>query len=517
MLGQVIEPTAVSFALIFLFVKLASYLHQAFQKDHGGSLKGFSHASAAISPPNLRSQIPYIGHIIGYMRQGNDYFSNLCLRLSNKRPIFTLNMAGIQLVMVQPELRRHLPKTKHLQLNHLVATMFRRSLSFGDHSCSLLKEEFDLSRGFGADISRIFRGEFIPNLNLRKYIDRLDSHFETSIDTLQEQGSGTLRVEEWVFSTFVGALGKALWDDHAGEGPFADAAFLADMRIMLLNIRQLNSPLSFLLNPRAVSARKSIRKALQDDASQTSHLEDSFLGRLRAACAAHGAREEDWTDYQLLLIAGAGPNVTAASTWMIHHLLACPEWLALVREEVDSFVGTEESHIDLADVPSKCPRLLATWHEVLRYHGGMAICRYVQEDTTLGEDWRLQKGSYLMTPLRPHHVDPQVWGPTAVAFDPSRFLKADGGVDESQRKKMRMFGLFGSLCPGRFLAVNTAMAFVIRFISSVELHTLDGCQHSVPTESVESVAGLPTPAWDMEVGWTKREEIARSVRFCFKK
>ncbi|CRK10497.1 hypothetical protein BN1723_007143, partial [Verticillium longisporum] len=517
MLGQVIEPTAVIFALIFLFVQLASYLHQAFQKDDGGSLKGFSHASAAISPPNLRSQIPYIGHIIGYMRQGNDYFSNLCLRSSSKWPIFTTNMAGIQLVMVQPELRRHLPKTKHLQLNHLVATMFRRSLSFGDHSCSLLKEEFDLSHGFGANISRIFREELIPNLNLRKYIERLDAYFETSIDTLQEEGSGTLRVEEWVFSTFMGALGKALWDDHASEGPFADPAFLADMRIMLLNIRQLNSPFSFLFNPRAVSARKSVRKALQDAASRTSYPEDSFLGRLRAACAAHGAREEDWTDYQLLLIAGAGPNVTAASTWMIHHLLACPDWLALVREEVVSFVGTEEGHIDLADVPSKCPRLLATWHEVLRYHGGMAIGRYIQEDTTLAERWRLQKGSYLMTPLRPHHVDPQVWGPTAMTFDPSRFLKADGSVDESQRKKMRMFGLFGSLCPGRFLAVNMVMAFVIRFISSVDLHTLDGCQHFVPTESVESVAGLPTPAWDIEVGWTKREGNARAVRFCFKK
>ncbi|KAM0273214.1 hypothetical protein ACHAQH_008405 [Verticillium albo-atrum] len=269
-------------------------------------------------------------------------------------------MAGVQLIIVQPELRRYLPKTKHLQLNHLVATMFRRSLSFGDHSCSLLKEEFDLSHGFGANISRIFRDEFIPNRNLHQYINRLDTSFKASIETLVESGTGTLRIEEWVFSTFVGALGMALWDDHAGEGPFAQPDFLADMRTMLLNIRQLNSPFSFVFNRRAAKARKSVRRALQDAASRTTYPEDSFLGRLQATCAEHGARKEDWTDYQLLLIAGAGPNVTAASTWMIHHLFACPAWLAKVREEVDSFVESEGGRIDLADVTVRCPQLMAT-------------------------------------------------------------------------------------------------------------------------------------------------------------
>ncbi|KAM0330124.1 hypothetical protein ACHAQA_004297 [Verticillium albo-atrum] len=325
---QVVEPTTVGFAFLFVLVQFIHHYQKSFQRQDSDGLKGIPDATESNSPPSLSSTIPYVGHIAGYMRQGNDYFSNICLRSSAKWPIFTINMAGIQLAMVQPELRRYLPKTKHLQLNYLVATMFRRSLNFGDHSCSLLKEEFDKSHGFGARISRIFRDEFIPNRNLRQYIDKLDIHIETSMNGLLESTAGTFRLEEWVFSTFVGALGKALWDDHASEGPFAQTKFLADMRTMLLSIRQLNSPFSFFLNRKATAARTSVRRALQDAAARTLYPEDSFLGRLRTACAEHGAREEDWTDYQLLLIAGAGPNVTAASTWMIHHLLADPAWLA---------------------------------------------------------------------------------------------------------------------------------------------------------------------------------------------
>lgn len=96
-------------------------------------------------------------------------------------PVFTIRMAKVKLSLVKPELTRHLPRVRHLSLSPLVLQLFRRSLDLGEFSCSLLKEEDELSRQFGPEISRIFREEFIPNKNLRKYVEEIDGYVQREV------------------------------------------------------------------------------------------------------------------------------------------------------------------------------------------------------------------------------------------------------------------------------------------------------------------------------------------------
>lgn len=85
-------------------------------------------------------------------------------------------MGAVKLSLVKPELTRDLPKVRNLSLGPLVLQLFHRSLDLGEFSCSLLKEEDEMSRKFAPEISRLFREEFIPNRNLRKYVEELDGY-----------------------------------------------------------------------------------------------------------------------------------------------------------------------------------------------------------------------------------------------------------------------------------------------------------------------------------------------------
>lgn len=263
-----------------------------------------------------------------------------------------------------------------------------------------------------------------------------------------------------------------------------------------------------------LGSRRFVRKRLDgfgfDDyaekcasSSENARADDSFLGRVRALCLQHGASADGWTDHQLLLIFGLVPNVMAASTWMVHHLLADPILTGKVRHELDQFIKTSDGAINLGQAPNACPHLYALWYEVLRFHGGFTIGRYVHEDTTLAGQYLLKKGSFLLAPLRPHHFDPMVWGADVDIFRPERFLTQEGKLDHGQTKNLRVYGLFGSLCPGRFLAVHFAMVGIMRLLLAFDITPLNK-PHVPPDECKDTLVGLVTPAWDVEVSLENR-------------
>lgn len=235
------------------------------------------------------------------------------------------------------------------------------------------------------------------------------------------------------------------------------------------------------------------RYDVRDDESS----ERGFLDRIRSLCLSHGAPPEGWTDYQLLLIAGIGPNITSATTWLIYHLLAQQDSLIKVRKEIDMLVEKCTGSVDLASISEACPVLQATWIETLRFHGTFTLGRYVHENTILADTYLLPKGSYALAPLRPHHFDHEIWGEDADEFKPERFL-INGKFDHEARKKLRAFGVFGTICPGRFLAGNMAMALTIRLLSTFDME-LPGGHLVVPEERKDSVVGLATPDRDVSI------------------
>ena len=85
-------------------------------------------------------------------------------------------------------------------------------------------------------------------------------------------------------------------------------------------------------------------------------------------CLIHGATEDGWAAYWLLLIAGLGPNFMASSTWMFHHVLVDPTTIAKSIE----WCGR---HVDV------CPWLELTTYELLRSRHVFSWRRYVHKGT----------------------------------------------------------------------------------------------------------------------------------------
>ncbi|KAK9778475.1 putative NADPH-cytochrome P450 reductase [Seiridium cardinale] len=354
----------------------------------------------------------------------------------------------------------------------------------------------------------MFREEFIPNLRLRDYIQKMNHYIDLEISRIPEQ---EVEVGDWVFRCLLGALGKTIWGGE--NGPFHDQDFLSHLRPFLLNLRALNNPATYLIDKRLLESRRIVRDRLEkftfeeytekcNGSLADGQKEGGFLGRIRSLCIRQGAPPEGWTDYQLLLIAGIGPNIVAASTWLIYHLLADKDRLTKVRDEIDRIVTDHQGAVDLADIPEACPLLYATWIEVLRFHGTFTLGRYVHEDTTLADTYLFQKGSYALAPLQQHHFEPEVWGDDVNEFRPERFIKC-GKFDYETRKKVRVFGLFGTICPGRFLAANVALSLTIRLLSTFDV-IVPGGDFILPEERKDSVVGLSPPEKDIVVGLSRR-------------
>ncbi|KAK8068361.1 hypothetical protein PG996_007473 [Apiospora saccharicola] len=398
---------------------------------------------------------------------------------STKASVFTIRVATAKVTLIQPALARHLPKLKNVALNPLALDMFQRSLEFGKFSSALLQEADEASREVGHQASRMFREEFIPDHRQRHYAERIDGYIQADLEILSSQ---EINVEDWIFKTLVGSIGKVIWG--GSDGPFDDADFLTHLRHFLLNVRALNNPATWLIDRSLLESRRLVRgrlaQSLAFDQSRTEagreprengeeKDDEGLLDRLRTLCRNHGAPPEGWIDYQLLLIAGLGPNIMSAATWL------------------------PGGAIDLSEISEACPLLYATWVEVLRFHGTFALGRWVQEDTTLAGTYHLPKGSYALAPLTPHHFDRAVWGDDADEFRPDRFLTKDGKFDQNAKKKLRVFGLFGTVCPGRFLATNMAMTLAIRLFLTMDMIPRAGEGFVLPKERKDTVVGMASP------------------------
>jgi len=73
----------------------------------------------------------------------------------------------------------------------------------------------------------------------------------------------------------------------------------------------------------------------------------------------------------------------------------------------------------------KSPLLRSTFYEVLRTCGGTVANRVVTEGIVVAG--RLfKKGTPVMLPDRPHHMDPAIWGEGYGQFVPDRSIRAEG-------------------------------------------------------------------------------------------
>lgn len=207
--------------------------------------------------------------------------------------------------------------------------------------------------------------------------------------------------------------------------------------------------------------------------------------------------------------------------WAMNHIVADEELKASILIELEAVVNKsipgEDSdlQLDVDQVRSSCPLLVATWYELLRHYGDSPVARYVHQDSVFDTDYRVKRHSMIMTPIHLRNFDQDFWGPDADTFRPSRFLgKESGHIDTGMVKHLEVFGLPGMhQCPGRYLAKNMFLAFIAKVLLTLEIRPAYGPVLSVPRRK-ETMLGLPATASDPDVLVQRRPGV-RSVHIGF--
>lgn len=212
-------------------------------------------------------------------------------------------------------------------------------------------------------------------------------------------------------------------------------------------------------------------------------------------------------------------NTAPACFWFIYHIFSDSAVLEECRAELEALVDAyatkqqsaddydshqqQHSTIGIASVKTKCPVLLSTLQEVLRYRSISVFARMVLEDEQLLDGkYHLQQGSMLMISANVLHSDTEAWGPTATVFDHRRFLPGHSSQSQDRdvkagkgipRSSYSPFGGGHVLCPGRHFAMTSLLAFAALLILRFDIIP-EGEKWKEPTIENSSLAGaFPVP------------------------
>ena len=219
---------------------------------------------------------------------------------------------------------------------------------------------------------------------------------------------------------------------------------------------------------------------------------------------------------------------------MLLHIITIPDLVDRLREEIAPVFTPPEGipsrpvrvH-DIGRLIRNSPLLRSTFYEVLRTCGGTVSNRAVTDDIMVAG--RLfKKGTPIMLPSRPQHMDPAIWGEDYDQFVADRFIRAEdkggkfgdrgvkgkGELDENdilrrrqaKERMMRPFGGGVSLCPGRFFANYELWSFVACLIWQYDISIKEG--EKIPTVDLRRPnLGVMSPTHDVKIRLVKRKGV----------
>lgn len=211
-------------------------------------------------------------------------------------------------------------------------------------------------------------------------------------------------------------------------------------------------------------------------------------------------------------------NVSPSSFWMVANVFSRPSLLQDLRDEVqevikdqtifDELTGEERTtcHVDAPHLQRKCPLLVATFKEVLRFTGAVTTNRYVMEDTKLNEDRFFRKGGIVQIPGGVMHFDKSIWGDDVDEFKPQRFI---GSKQRHHPSAFRAFGGGATLCPGRHLAMTEILALTAALIHGFDIAPKNSIW-CLPKMKTKSLPGILKPMTDVKVVIVRRPALEKA-------
>lgn len=155
-------------------------------------------------------------------------------------------------------------------------------------------------------------------------------------------------------------------------------------------------------------------------------------------------------------------TIAVLTEWALAEVILNQGIQARIHEELDAVVGSNRL-VQQKDIEN-LPYLQAVLKETLRSHPPgplLSWARLANEDTQIA-GCHIPRGTTTMVNMWAITHDSSVW-PNPEVFDPSRFLKSEGGSDLDVLGTDLRLAPFGSgrrVCPGRALGIATAQLWL---------------------------------------------------------
>ncbi|KAK8076766.1 hypothetical protein PG994_004038 [Apiospora phragmitis] len=470
-------------------------------------------------PPLASSSLPIVGHLVGMMRSKFNYYVDLSKQTDV--PLFTLTLPGQKIyVVTTPEMIQKVQKLPKVLAFPPIGAKFSASV------CGISPEAQDIlarnvngdegGHGLSMESYAAMHEALRPGALLDDMNRSMVREIAESLDSLQpaKGESRKLGLYSWLRDAITTATTRSVYGPMSPyeEKSIADAFWEFEGGLMSL----LVGVLPWLTARKPIAARDKVAKAFEAYYRAGGVEKGSALARMRYQAEADN--QVPLEDIARLEVGGSIAilvNTAPAAFWTLLLLHSYPGLVDDIRKEIDACTETASSAaedgsnstlktLDITTLKEKCPLLLSSYQEGLRYTAIGTSVREVMEDTYL-DGYLLKQGTMLHMPSRIIHQDAALWGPGVAEFEPRRFL-AENKKDRPGEACFRAFGGGKTLCPGRHFSTNEILAVVALFIARLDMKPADGGAWKHPSTLNSNVAAVVMePDHDVDVEITTRQ------------
>ncbi|KAL9121512.1 MAG: hypothetical protein Q9187_001932 [Circinaria calcarea] len=464
-------------------------------------------------PPFVAAKIPYIGHAIGILRYGANYWVQV--NYKHKLPIFTAGLLNKKFYVVTSlDLVSSIQKKSKAFSFLPFLTMTAEKVSGLPPEQVKLFTKHQGRTGLAEDtitgVEATLRQADVDALN----VPMLEC-LKSMTDEVMLSGSGHCKLHAWLRHLITQSTTKAI---YGADNPFDDLAVESAFWTFEENVSVLlNDFLPKIAVKKGLAARDVVAKAFTQYYRNGSQKRASALAYFKwQSAASYGLGEEEIALIEVPFIIGVLNNTIPTTFWTLSRILSDPTLLFSIRSELahttESFPSPNASspmhNIDMGLLKRKCPLLLSVYHEILRTRTSFSVSRFVESDTSITDGTKtylLKAGSLLQIPGDIIHAHTDYWGHDSARMDPYRFV--DSSKDRKKKKHPLAFRSFGGapfICPGRQFATTEVLATVAMLIMRFEILPMGGTW-AIPNPKLSLFGSIPPPAADVEVVFRQRE------------
>ncbi|KAK0648019.1 cytochrome P450 [Cercophora newfieldiana] len=472
-------------------------------------------------PPPLKADIPIpmVGHIIGFVRHGINYFNVLpksqksfpsagTLPILNGKAYMLFDIPLIQSAIRHKNFTFDILSMEFAQRVFGLSDLAMEKVWGPDHDVETSVAPLAMSR-----IKSAMQGEHLYRMNV-KALGYIAKNLNEEVG---EEGWKVGSLYGWLRDFMTMATAEGVYGREnpiRGRQDLVDALWEFENNIQPLFL----GVLPHIIARKAYLAREKVQAVLVPwYAAKKDHNPDvATIAKARADSSREfGMPDNEIGRLELALLFVATTNTIPTLYWFVTNIWLRRELVERLSKEALTHAvkitrdekGRRTATVDISTLEERCPLMVACYRESIRLGNQGVGTRRIMRDTLLsdskGNEYLFKAGVDLMWAAKELHRDSSAWGENVDEFDPERFLEENYG--RAQKMAYVPFGGGRHLCPGRNFAFAENLGLMVALVVGFELEGFDKRNFRFnETRFGEAVAKPPVDAQGGEVTIRRR-------------